>query len=113
MGEFHIASYDVGMGFSIAGDTLHQNQLYLAELLHRGVSVIIYAGDTDLICNWLENERWTLKMQWTGHDDYVAQPLRDWYVDGRVAGKVRSSGNFTFARIHGGGHLVSSCFTLT
>ena len=26
---------------------------YIAALLERGVRVLVYAGDTDLVCNWV------------------------------------------------------------
>lgn len=48
----------------------------------------------------------TLQLEWTGQERFAAEPLRDWKVDGQVAGKVRTSGPLTFATIHGAGHMV-------
>lgn len=31
----------------------HQTQDYVAELLERGVRVLVYAGTLDWICNWV------------------------------------------------------------
>ena len=54
------------------------------------------------------NERWTLDLEWTGHDDFNAQPLKEWKIgDGKVAGKWRSAKGLTFATVHGAGHMVS------
>ena len=50
----------------------------------------------------------TLALEWTGQDAFVAEPLRDWTVDGKVAGVMRSAGAFTFATIYGAGHMVCS-----
>jgi carboxypeptidase C (cathepsin A) len=37
-----------------------------------GIRVMIYAGDLDLICNWLGNRRWVDSLQWDGSADWAA-----------------------------------------
>lgn len=108
LGNFTWISWDVNSAFWASGDPLYQNSHYVAELLERGVRVLIYAGTNDWIANWVGNERWTLEMWWSGQEGYVSKPLVDWSVDGKVAGKVRSYGNLTFATIYDAGHLVST-----
>lgn len=107
-GNYSSFAFDVNLAFWNGGDALHQNQLYVAALLDRGVKVLIYAGTHDFIANWVGNERWTRTMEWTGRAGYVDQPLRNWFVDGadEPAGKTRSFENFTFTTIFGAGHLV-------
>ncbi|KAF8586718.1 serine carboxypeptidase [Ramaria rubella] len=85
----------------------HQSQLYVAELLERGIKVLIYVGSYDWICNWVGNERFTLAMEWSGQAKFAAQELRDWKVDGKTAGLTRSSGGLTFATVEGAGHAVA------
>lgn len=53
----------------------------------------------------------TLALEWTGQDEFAAEPLRDWQVEDEVAGVTRSAGPFTFATIYGAGHMVR--WTLT
>ena len=48
----------------------------------------------------------TLELEWTGQEAFVAEPLRDWTVGGKAAGLTRSAGAFTFATVHGAGHMV-------
>ncbi len=48
----------------------------------------------------------TLGLEWTGQDAYRSEHLREWLVDGEVAGKVRTGGGLTFATIDGAGHMV-------
>ena len=48
----------------------------------------------------------TLGLEWTGGESFAAEPLRDWMVEGDIAGKVRSSGALTYATIQGAGHFV-------
>ena len=47
------------------GDNLHQTELYVAQLLERGIRVLIYAGTLDWISNWVSCERWMLEMEWS------------------------------------------------
>jgi len=105
-GNFSRIAPDVNAAFWASGDGLYQNSHYVAELLERGVRVLVYAGTNDMIGNWVGNERWTREMGWSGQVGYVSAPLADWSVDGRVAGRVRRHGNFTFATVYGAGHLV-------
>lgn len=106
-GNYSMISWTVNSAFWAHGDALHQNQHYVAELLERGVRVLVYVGTYDFVCNWVGNERWTLDMAWSGQQAFAKKPLVDWTLDGHVAGKTRSHGAFTFATIDGAGHLVS------
>lgn len=36
----------------------------------------------------------------------MKQPLRDWSVDGKAAGRTRTARNFTYATVYGAGHMV-------
>lgn len=106
--NFTSTAWDVFYGFWEAGDPMHLNELYVSELLERGVRVLIYAGTYDWIGNWAGNERWTLGMEWSGQGGFRAQELKEWTIDGeRAAGKFRSHRNLTFATIYAAGHMVS------
>ena len=112
-GEFIEINKDLHNAFWAAGDQLHPTQYYVAELLNRGVKVLIYAGSYDFIANWVGNLRWTLDMEWPGQTGYREAEMREWMVDGNPAGKTKKFGNFTFATIYGAGHLVHSLQSLT
>ncbi|KIJ17963.1 hypothetical protein PAXINDRAFT_167613 [Paxillus involutus ATCC 200175] len=104
--NFSSCSTTVGLAFSNAQDTYHETYTHISALLERGVRALIYVGTYDWICNWVGNERWTLQMPWTGQEAFVGQPLREWEVDGHIAGKTRSAGGLTFATIDEAGHMV-------
>ncbi|KAI5116338.1 hypothetical protein M0805_009174 [Coniferiporia weirii] len=106
VGNFQLINAAVHDRYWGIGDYLHETKLYVAELLERGVKVIVYAGTLDFICNWVGNQRWTLDMEWTGREGYAEAPLRDWFVDGEPAGKTRAFGNLAFTSLYGAGHLA-------
>ncbi|KAF7430454.1 hypothetical protein PC9H_006161 [Pleurotus ostreatus] len=72
----------------------------------RGVRVLRYAETYDWVANWAGNERWALDTAWRGQEEFNKQALREWAVDGRVAGKTRSSGGLTFATVEATGHMA-------
>lgn len=106
-GNYSMINMVLNQLFWSVGDQLIQNEYYVAELLERGIRVLIYAGTYDFLANWVGNERWTLEMKWSGQEEYVSRELREWEVDGKPAGKTRSWGPLTFASLYGAGHLVS------
>lgn len=65
-------------------------------------------GDADFICNWLGNHAWTEALEWPGKKAFNKADLKDLKLggSGRTTGAVKSSGNFTFMRLHAGGHMV-------
>lgn len=48
----------------------------------------------------------SLALEWHGQDAFVKESLKDWTVNGEVAGLVRTAGPLTFATIYGAGHMV-------
>ena len=78
----------------------------LPAMLEDGVRGLIYAGDQDLICNWLGNRRWVDALQWSGADAWSGEKDSEWSVDGAKAGLVHESGSLAFAKIYGAGHMV-------
>ncbi|KAI0051789.1 alpha/beta-hydrolase [Auriscalpium vulgare] len=106
IGTFVRCSDAMGMAFNRAGDIEQASVAHVAALLERGIPVLIYAGTYDWICNWVGNERFTLNMQWSGQEEFGRQALREWRVDGKVAGKTRSARGLTFATVDAAGHMV-------
>ena len=105
-GKFSSCNSRVNNDFASNLDEYHPTQHYIAALLERNVKVLIYVGKYDWICNHVGNEAWTLALEWSGHDEFFAQPLRDWEIDGKSVGSTRSANGLTFATIDGAGHMV-------
>lgn len=83
-----------------------QSAKVFPEMLEDGVRVMIYAGDQDLICNWLGNRRWVDALQWAGAGDWAAAEDCEWQVGGSPAGRIRQAGPLSFVQVYDAGHMV-------
>ncbi|KAJ4979617.1 hypothetical protein NE237_010397 [Protea cynaroides] len=87
-------------------DWMRNLEVGLPALLEDGIQMLIYAGEYDLICNWLGNSRWVHAMEWSGQKDFVAAPSVSFMVDGGEAGLMKNHGPLTFLKVHDAGHMV-------
>ncbi|EIW75298.1 serine carboxypeptidase [Coniophora puteana RWD-64-598 SS2] len=87
-------SMATNQAFTISGD------------ITRPSTVLVYAGELDLMCHWLGSEAWTLEMEWSGREEYTREGRREWAVYGRTAGWTRSARGLTYASVRGAGHLA-------
>lgn len=88
------------------GDWGHAFSNVLPAMLEAGIRVMVYAGDQDLICNWLGNRRWVDQLNWYGMDDWIRAEEETWSVDGEEAGTVTQAGPLSFVKVFGAGHMV-------
>ncbi|XP_042476057.1 serine carboxypeptidase-like [Macadamia integrifolia] len=87
-------------------DLMRNLEVGIPALLEDGIKMLIYAGEYDLICNWLGNSRWVHAMEWSGQKEFVAAPTVSFVVDGGEAGQMKSHGPLTFLKVHDSGHMV-------
>lgn len=78
----------------------------LPALLQDGIKLLIYAGEYDLICNWLGNLRWVENMRWSGRRRFVSAKLAPFKVGGVEAGGMKSYGGLSFLKVYNAGHMV-------
>ncbi|KAF2008978.1 carboxypeptidase Y-like protein A [Aaosphaeria arxii CBS 175.79] len=100
-------NFDINRNFLLQGDWMKPYHRVVPGILEE-IPVAIYAGDADYICNWLGNKAWTEALEWPGQKEYKKAATEDLLLGGKgdKIGQVKSSGNLTFIRIHGGGHMV-------
>ncbi|KAK5081985.1 hypothetical protein LTR05_007127 [Lithohypha guttulata] len=102
-------NFDINRNFLFQGDWMKPFHRLVPGILEK-IPVLIYAGDADFICNWLGNKAWSEALDWPGHKEFKAAKMEDLRIDGeksgRKIGEVKSHGNFTFMRLHAGGHMV-------
>ncbi|KAJ6395307.1 hypothetical protein OIU77_020548 [Salix suchowensis] len=87
-------------------ETFLNQKTGIPALLEDGIKVLIYAGEEDLICNWLGNSRWVNQLAWSGQKDFGAAPTVPFIVEGREAGQLKSHGPLSFLKVHNAGHMV-------
>jgi carboxypeptidase C (cathepsin A) len=65
--------------------------------------VLKYSGDTDMVVSTYGTKAWIENLNWP-----VSKPWKQYKVGTQVGGYVelRDNGNFTFATIHGAGHMA-------
>lgn len=93
-------------------NVLVQEQLYfdnmksyasdVSYLLESGVSVLVYSGVEDFICNYMGGETWTNKLEWSGQkvfSNLTYQPFETY-------GQYKSFNGFTFLKVYNAGHMV-------
>ncbi|KAF1952108.1 carboxypeptidase Y-like protein A [Byssothecium circinans] len=105
--SYDSCNFDINRNFLLQGDWMKPYHRVVPGLLAQ-IPVLVYAGDADYICNWLGNKAWTEALEWPGQKDYAKAEMEDLLLsgDGKKIGQVKSSGNFTFMRLHAGGHMV-------
>lgn len=113
----------VGEDFYSHMDRARMTTPYIEALLERDVRVLIYVGTNDwiwFVCfigisvvsnlasnsNHVGNYRWTETLKWSGHKEFSAQSMREWKVEGKVAGETRNANGLTFATVFDAGHMV-------
>ncbi|MBA0852378.1 hypothetical protein Goshw_004526 [Gossypium schwendimanii] len=87
-------------------DWMRNLEVGIPALLEDGIKVLIYAGEYDLICNWLGNSNWVHAMKWSGQKEFGAAPTVSFMVDGVEAGQLKSHGPLAFLKVHNAGHMV-------
>jgi cathepsin A (carboxypeptidase C) len=102
-------NFDINRNFLFQGDWMQPFHRLVPGLLEK-LPVLIYAGDADFICNWLGNRAWAEALEWPGQSaynnaSYEALKLSS-MTSGKKVGEYKTSGNFTFIRVHAGGHMV-------
>ncbi|CAF2120813.1 serine carboxypeptidase-like 47 isoform X2 [Brassica rapa] len=78
----------------------------IPRLLEDGISLLVYAGEFDIICNWLGNSRWVDQLNWSNQKEYGSAKRVPFLVDGKEAGLMKNHGPLTFLKVHDAGHMV-------
>ncbi|KAJ7468642.1 carboxypeptidase C [Mycena latifolia] len=112
---FASCNMEVNQAFALQGDGMHNSAELLGELIDGGIRLLIYAGNADMMCNYMGNERWLEVLESTFQSEFVAAKAIPWVTagTGKLAGEVRSAGgkgfsagNVTFVVVHEAGHMV-------
>uniref|UniRef100_A0A0D6QRX7 Carboxypeptidase n=1 Tax=Araucaria cunninghamii TaxID=56994 RepID=A0A0D6QRX7_ARACU len=87
-------------------DWMRNMEVGIPALVEDGIKLLVYAGEYDLICNWLGNSRWVNSMEWSGHENFSTASTKSFVVDDKEAGLLTSYGPLSFLKVHDAGHMV-------
>ncbi|KAM7278051.1 hypothetical protein ACFE04_005185 [Oxalis oulophora] len=106
VGDIDFVSCSTEVYDAMKMDWMKNLEVGIPSLLEDGIKVLIYAGEYDLICNWLGNSRWVHAMEWSGKKKFGAAKYVPFVVDGAEAGQMKSHGPLIFLKVHNAGHMV-------
>ncbi|KAL9676892.1 hypothetical protein QQ045_005113 [Rhodiola kirilowii] len=106
VGEIEFVSCSPTVYQAMLVDWMRNLEVGIPTLLEDGVKLLVYAGEYDLICNWLGNSRWVHAMEWSGQQSFVKSPEIPFEVDGSEAGILKTQGPLSFLKVHDAGHMV-------
>ncbi|MCO5556362.1 hypothetical protein L7F22_009910 [Adiantum nelumboides] len=87
-------------------DWMRNAEKGIPALLENNVQVLVYAGEFDLVCNWLGNFRWVSAMNWTSQQEFVDKNFTNFLLDGEEFAAVKSYGGLSFMKMFNAGHMV-------
>ncbi|KMT07962.1 hypothetical protein BVRB_6g144960 [Beta vulgaris subsp. vulgaris] len=106
VGDIDFVSCSPTVYQALLTDWMRNLEVGIPALLEDGIQLLVYAGEYDLICNWLGNSRWVHAMEWSGQNNFVASSEVPFEVDGSEAGILKSHGPLSFLKVHDAGHMV-------
>uniref|UniRef100_A0A453MUF5 Carboxypeptidase n=1 Tax=Aegilops tauschii subsp. strangulata TaxID=200361 RepID=A0A453MUF5_AEGTS len=106
VGDIEFVSCSTSVYQAMLTDWMRNLEVGIPALLEDGINVLIYAGEYDLICNWLGNSRWVHSMEWSGQKDFAKTAESSFLVDDAQAGVLKSHGALSFLKVHNAGHMV-------
>ncbi|KAI4304699.1 hypothetical protein MLD38_040173 [Melastoma candidum] len=106
VGNIRFVSCSSAVHDAMLTDWMQNLEVGIPALLEQGIKTLIYAGEFDLICNWLGNSRWVHAMLWSGQKDFEQAADVSFVVDGAEAGILKNHGPLTFLKVHDAGHMV-------
>ncbi|KAJ7285316.1 alpha/beta-hydrolase [Mycena rebaudengoi] len=92
--------------FAATGDDARTWLPELGALANSKLKILIWAGDTDINCNWLGVHASVSAMDWYGKERLAATPFTEMIIDGTPVAAFQNVDNFSFARVYEAGHQV-------
>ncbi|KAK9126607.1 hypothetical protein Scep_015453 [Stephania cephalantha] len=106
VGSIDFVSCSPSVYEAMEGDWMKNLDAGIPTLLKDGIKMLIYAGEYDLICNWLGNSRWVHALEWSGKEEFSKAANVSFNVEGAEAGIMKSYGPVIFIKVHNAGHMV-------
>ncbi|GAM88844.1 hypothetical protein ANO11243_068780 [Dothideomycetidae sp. 11243] len=99
-------SDSAGTGFSNTGDDSRSLLSTLGSVVSSGISVVLWAGDADWICNYMGGFGVANAVKWSGQSQFANLGLKSYTVKGAAGGLYKTLKNFNWLQVYGAGHEV-------
>lgn len=81
--------------------------IHLLPELTEKVSVVLFHGNLDIICNYIGAESMIKKLKWGGKRGFSEDiEAKDWVYEDETVGYIKSESNLTFINIFNASHMV-------
>lgn len=78
----------------------------LTEILNKGLKVLVYSGQYDIICNHLGTDKMLRLLSWAGQEEWLRAQPGVWLVDKQPAGFIQTYKNLHSLLVLDSGHMV-------
>ncbi|PSN48042.1 hypothetical protein C0J52_09102 [Blattella germanica] len=90
---------------NLRGDMMQSVKTWLEELMEH-YRVLYYSGQLDIIVAYAMSVRMFNALNFSAAEEYRNATRVPWYVDGELAGYIKSAGKFTEVLVRNAGHMV-------
>ncbi|XP_038721950.1 serine carboxypeptidase-like [Tripterygium wilfordii] len=105
--EKSFASFSHPVYEALKGDCAKNSDEGIPALLDKGIKLLIYVGDEDLMCDWIGNFRWVLELNWSGKEGFTRNSVIQFIVDDELVELLTKYGPLTFIKVFQTGHMIS------
>ncbi|XP_006589990.2 serine carboxypeptidase-like [Glycine max] len=107
VGKIHFVSCSTKVSLAMFVDWMRNLEIGIPPLLEDGTNLLVYAGEYDLMGNWLVgNSRLVRAMEWSGQKEFATSLKVPFVVDGSEAELLKIYGPLSFLKVHDVGHMV-------
>ena len=89
-------------------DYMRSETLSVENLLRKGVAVLVYTGQDDLIVHAPGTMKWTDRLSYPDDESFRNAVLTTWQVNNKIAGTVKSAGKLELRILFGAGRNSAS-----
>ncbi|OLN87696.1 Carboxypeptidase S1 [Colletotrichum chlorophyti] len=89
--------------FESTGDGQRSYLDKILDVRNKGVQVLLWAGDSDFICNYLGNYNVAKRI---GGEEFEKAELKDFVLNGKEKGEYKTIKNLSWLRVYEAGHEV-------
>ncbi|TVY82157.1 Carboxypeptidase S1 [Lachnellula suecica] len=93
-------------GFANTGDDSRSFLATLSTVVQSGITVLLWAGDADWICNWFGGLAVANAITYSGSTAFNAKAVTNYTVNGVAGGTFKTVNNLSWLRVFGAGHEV-------